>query len=53
MSRFDVTIKLWQSHSFAIEAENPDQAQTAALAQLGSRPAEEQHVEIVVTRGMT
>lgn len=53
MPRFEVTITLQQSHQFAVEADDPMDAQAKALSLMGERVAEHAEVEIVVDRGVS
>lgn len=49
--RYDVLIEIEQKHSFAIEAENPNEAQERALSALGEHNAESQTLHISVEAG--
>lgn len=50
--RFDVQIRLTQVHNIVVEAETAEDAQAAALREMGSRAAEQQRVEIDVEMGV-
>lgn len=52
MARYDITIELHQTHSFAIEADDPSTAQVMAMAQLGNRPAEHSLLTVSVDQGV-
>lgn len=50
--RYDVEITIGQEHRFAIEANDPYEAQTKALEEVGNRAPEMLKTEINVTRGV-
>ena len=51
MSRYDVEVTMTLHYTFAIEADDPAEAQTLAMAGLGETNADQQNVEINVELG--